>query len=99
MAVLTARRQLVLRAMTPADIPAVRRIERSAYGSQWPATAFEAELRNELASYVVAVEELVPDGEGGSLGVTPGIDAPAPLMPPQRRGLASWARRLLRRAS
>jgi len=94
MAVLTARRRIVLRPMTAADIPAVRRIERSAYGSQWPATSFEAELRNQLASYVVAVEELVPEPNG----VTPGIDAPAPLVPPQRRGIAAWARRLLHRA-
>ncbi len=90
MAVLTAQRRIVLRPMTADDIPTVRRIERAAYGSQWPATAFEAELRNQLASYLVAVEDLVPAD-----AATPGIDAPAPLVPPQRRGIAGWARRLL----
>ena len=93
MAVLTARRRIVLRPMTADDVTAVRRIERSAYGSQWPATSFEAELRNQLASYLVAVEELVSEEPG----ITPGIDAPAPLVPPQRRGIAAWARRMLRR--
>jgi len=56
MAVTTDRRRIVLRQMTLADLPGVRAIEERAYADAWPATTFEAELRNAFATYVVAVE-------------------------------------------
>jgi len=56
MAVTTDRRRIVLREMTQADLPNVREIEKRAYADAWPATTFEAELRNAFATYIVAVE-------------------------------------------
>ena len=56
MAVTTARRRIVLREMTLADLPRVRDLEQRAYADAWPATTFEAELRNAFATYVVAME-------------------------------------------
>lgn len=48
-----------LEPMTPADIPAVIAIERAAYTSGWPTTAFERELTaNALARYLVARDGL-----------------------------------------
>lgn len=45
---------LSLRHMTPQDLPEVARVERAAYSTGWPATAFERELtQNRLARYVV----------------------------------------------
>ncbi len=52
----TARTQIALRDMTRADLRQVRRIEQAAYADAWPRTTFEAELRNQLAQYVVAIE-------------------------------------------
>ncbi len=41
--------------MAPADIPAVMAVERAAYTSGWPTTAFERELTtNAMARYLVA---------------------------------------------
>lgn len=48
--------RIAIRALTRADVRAVRRLERAAYGSANPRTAFERELRNGLASYLVAVD-------------------------------------------
>lgn len=48
--------RIVIRPLTPADVRAVRRLERAAYGSANPRTAFERELRNGLAGYLVAVD-------------------------------------------
>ncbi|MBA4179545.1 MAG: ribosomal-protein-alanine N-acetyltransferase [Anaerolinea sp.] len=46
--------RLILRRMEPADISAVVEVERSAFGHNWPATAFERELtQNRMARYVV----------------------------------------------
>ncbi len=56
MAVITARSRIQIREMTVADLRDVRRIERDAYADAWPATTFDAELRNALATYLVAVE-------------------------------------------
>ena len=47
--------RIAIRPMTRADVRTVRRLERAAYGSANPRTAFERELRNGLASYLVAV--------------------------------------------
>lgn len=46
---------VLLRAMTGADLRCVRAIERAAYGATSPLTAFEQELRNDFACYLVAV--------------------------------------------
>ena len=48
--------RIVIRPLTPSDVRAVRRLERAAYGSANPRTAFERELRNGLAAYLVAVD-------------------------------------------
>lgn len=79
MAVTTDRRRIVLREMTHADLPAVRHIEQRAYADAWPATTFEAELRNAFATYVVAVE-FAPD---------------QPTEPAFERRPASWPKRWL----
>ena len=50
----TAR--IVIHPLAPSDVRAVRRLERAAYGSANPRTAFERELRNGLAAYLVAVD-------------------------------------------
>ena len=50
------RLRLLMREMTPADIPGVRRIEVAAYEDAWPQTTFEEELRNAYATYLVAVD-------------------------------------------
>ena len=81
MAVITARSRILVREMTGADLPQVRRIERDAYSDAWPATTFESELRNALATYLVAVE------------FAPAAPAEAP---PPRRGPAAALRRLFR---
>ncbi len=49
--------RLLLREMTPADIPAVRHIEVEAYEDAWPQTTFEAELRNAFATYVIVIDQ------------------------------------------
>ncbi len=48
--------RIVIRPFTPSDVRAVRRLERAAYGSANPRTAFERELHNGLAAYLVAVD-------------------------------------------
>jgi len=54
----------LLEPMTPADIPAVMAIERAAYTSGWPTTAFERELTtNALARYLVVRGTLPSDAE------------------------------------
>ena len=45
---------IAIRPLRADDVAAVRRIERSAYGSANPRTAFDRELRNGLAQYLVA---------------------------------------------
>jgi ribosomal-protein-alanine N-acetyltransferase len=45
---------LALRAMRPADVPAVMAIERAAFDTGWAPTAFERELStNQMARYIV----------------------------------------------
>jgi ribosomal-protein-alanine N-acetyltransferase len=52
-----------LRLMTIADIPQVVAIERASLPSGWPPDAYERELRqNNLARYIVAVEDGAPSG-------------------------------------
>ncbi|HXG42937.1 MAG TPA: ribosomal protein S18-alanine N-acetyltransferase [Dehalococcoidia bacterium] len=59
----TGVRRLV-RPMSLADIPQVEEIEREAFPSSWPPSAFQHELRhNRIARYLVAVEELGQDEE------------------------------------
>ena len=51
-----AQRRIAIRPMTAADIRAVQRVERAAYGPNVPRTPFEREITNGLAQYFVAVE-------------------------------------------
>ena len=74
----TAR--IALRPLTPADVRTVRRLERAAYGSANPRTAFERELRNGLSAYLVAVDAAA---------------SPARRRPWTRRGPVGWLRRRL----
>jgi|FaiFalDrversion3_1042247.scaffolds.fasta_scaffold00326_3 ribosomal-protein-alanine N-acetyltransferase len=47
----------LVRPMAPADIPQVEEIEREAFPSSWPPSAFQHELHhNRIARYLVAVE-------------------------------------------
>ena len=55
-----AQTAIAIRPLRASDIAAVRRIERSAYGSANPRTAFHNELRNGLAQYLVA-EDVAED--------------------------------------
>ncbi len=73
--------RIAIRPLAPADVRAVRRLERAAYGSANPRTAFERELRNGLASYLAAVD--------ATPGAAPGA------APPARRGPLAWLRRRL----
>jgi ribosomal-protein-alanine N-acetyltransferase len=45
-----------LRAMTEHDIPQVMDIEREAFPSSWPQTAYKRELQNKAARYLVITE-------------------------------------------
>ena len=76
----TAR--IAIRPLTPADVRAVRRIERVAYGSANPRTAFERELRNGLSAYLAAI-----DGSDDA--------SPAQRRRWTRRGPVGWLRRRL----
>ncbi len=75
--------RIAIRPLTRADVRAVRRLERAAYGSANPRTAFERELRNGLASYLVAVATAE--------------DSARQAEPPgwTQRGLVGWLRRRL----
>lgn len=53
----------LLRPMTYDDIPAVMAIERSSFTSAWPQGAYEKELENRLARYLVAVRLGGPEPE------------------------------------
>ena len=77
----TAR--IAIRPLTPADVRTVRRLERAAYGSANPRTAFERELRNGLSAYLVAIDASA-DGERA-----------AQRRPWTRRGPVGWLRRRL----
>src|SRR5262249_31300452 len=51
-----------LRLMTIADIPRVAAIERAAFPTSWPQSAYRRELEhNKLACYIVAVERPSPE--------------------------------------
>jgi len=69
---------VVLREMTPDDIPEVQRIESAAYQDAWPARLFAKELENAFAQYLVAVERPGGGEEGerivGFMGVWYMID-------------------------
>jgi len=67
--------QLVIRPMREEDIPQLVQLEQEAFGSQEPGISFHQELRNRLASYIVACQassNRVADGgdsaEGQVLG-------------------------------
>jgi ribosomal-protein-alanine N-acetyltransferase len=61
----TGIRRLV-RPMSLADIPQVEEIEREAFPTSWPPSAFQHELRhNRIARYLVAVEEVEEEAEAG----------------------------------
>lgn len=53
--------------MTYDDIPQVMAIERASFTSAWPQTAYEQELENRLARYLVAVR--LGEAESGPRGV------------------------------
>lgn len=57
----------LLRPMTYGDIPQVMAIERASFTSAWPQTAYEQELENRLARYLVAVR--LGEAESGPRGV------------------------------
>ena len=76
----TAR--IAIRPLTPADVRTVRRLERAAYGSANPRTAFERELRNGLSAYLAAIDGS-DDGR------------PAQRRRWTRRGPVGWLRRRL----
>ena len=78
---LSAGGPIAIRPLTPADVRTVRRLERAAYGSANPRTAFERELRNGLSAYLAAVDA---DGE-----------RPAQRRRWTRRGPVGWLRRRL----
>ena len=79
---LRAGGRIAIRPLTPADVRTVRRLERAAYGPDSPRTAFERELRNGLAAYLVAAD-----------ASTPVANPPVPSPPPPRP--LRWLRRLL----
>ena len=71
MAVFEVHAPIAIRPLTAADVRQARRLERAAYGSSSPRTPFERELRNGLASYLVAVA--VAHGDAvGSVGPADG---------------------------
>jgi ribosomal-protein-alanine N-acetyltransferase len=53
----------LLRPMTYDDIPEVMAIERASFSAAWPRTAYEKELENRLARYLVAVRLGGPEGD------------------------------------
>jgi ribosomal-protein-alanine N-acetyltransferase len=58
-----------LRAMTQADIPQVTEIEHASFPTSWPSTAYRRELqRNNLARYIVAVEDQASGGRASGVG-------------------------------
>lgn len=87
--------RLLLREMTPADIPGVRRIEVAAYEDAWPQTTFEEELRNSFATYLVAVDI------DRTATATPKVEATPPEAHPRLDfpGRAWWSRLRARAAS
>lgn len=98
MAVSEVQAPIAIRPLARGDIRRVRRLERAAYGSSTPRTPFERELRNGLATYLVAVAgadddaatlDAVPGNEAGAgraragvLGRLRGLFAPADTGPP-----------------
>ena len=57
---------LILRPMEPRDVVSVLAVERSAFDTGWPATAFKNELtQNKMARYVVLVDGGEVIGFGG----------------------------------
>ncbi len=56
--------QLQVRPMTLEDLPAVQVVEREAFESGWPATAFEHELTNNGMARYLVLERLSPTEPG-----------------------------------
>ena len=78
----TTLARIAIRDMTLADLRQVRRIERAAYGRTTPGNAFERELANGFAQYLVAVERVADRTSASSTGA-------------QERSFWRHARRLL----
>lgn len=58
--------RLILRPMEPRDVKSVLAVERSAFDTGWPATAFQNELRqNKMARYIVLEDGGEVIGFGG----------------------------------
>lgn len=71
----------LLRPMTCDDIPQVMAIERASFASAWPQTAYEKELENRLARYLVAVR--LGEAEPGPRGVRRRLGRLLARRPPQ----------------
>ncbi len=69
------------RPMTCDDIPQVMAIERASFASAWPQTAYEKELENRLARYLVAVR--LGEAEPGPRGVRRRLGRLLARRPPQ----------------
>jgi ribosomal-protein-alanine N-acetyltransferase len=65
-----------LRAMNEHDIPQVMDIEREAFPSSWPQTAYKRELQNKAARYLVITEPIAD---------TPSVTAPSGVWGTLRR--------------
>lgn len=87
MAVFEVHAPIAIRPLSTAGVRQVRRLERAAYGSSSPRTPFERELRNGLASYLVAVA--AARGDAVARG-----DAGAGVASADGGGLGGWLRRL-----
>jgi ribosomal-protein-alanine N-acetyltransferase len=74
-----------IRPMQPGDIPQVLDIERQSFPTMWPQTAYQRELKNELARYLVAYEPADED--------TPAEEPPDEE--PSARGIRGLMRRII----
>ena len=71
MAAVAQAAAIAIRPLRAGDVPAARRIERAAYGSANPRTAFHHELRNGLAQYLVAEIAEIAEVDDRTAGATP----------------------------
>ena len=72
MAAVAQAAAIAIRPLRAGDVPAARRIERAAYGSANPRTAFHHELRNGLAQYLVAEVAELDDRDANATPPSPG---------------------------
>lgn len=77
------RMRYVVERMTMADVPRVVEIERLAYTTPWPPSAYRKELQdNPLAHYIVLCDSaLQPPAPDASAGSTPRRSFPLSLLP------------------